>query len=109
MGILKYINGNPLFSTAKEALDYAEDIGFNTDEVHVHKYTTGINLFRTGYMPGATHEDLMVYILHGGPTSPNDPRDPKDPEENGDDVIVYDDGRGEPRSNGTEDVYNELR
>ena len=78
MGIINYINGSPLFSNAKEALAYAKDIGFRTDGVHVHKYSTGINLFRTGYMPGSTHEELERFIKTTTPTDPRDPRDPKD-------------------------------
>tara|TARA_R100000315_G_C5221062_1_gene132898 strand:- start:356 stop:655 length:300 start_codon:yes stop_codon:yes gene_type:complete len=80
MGIIKYINGNPLFSTAKEALDYARDIGFKTTDVHVHRYKVTPGIYRSGFMPGKTHEEHQMFII-GKPivTDPRDPRDPRDP------------------------------
>ena len=56
MAIIREIDGMPLFSKAREALEYGK--AHNLTGYHFHKYSTGPNMYRTGYMPGETHEAL---------------------------------------------------
>jgi hypothetical protein len=56
MAILTYIDGFPVFSKYKEALDYGLTV--NVKGVHVHRYKLGPNNYRSGYMIANTHKEL---------------------------------------------------
>ena len=57
MAIIKTVDGRPLFSKAREALDYGKKN--NLEGYHLHRYSVGPNMYRTGYMAGETHEAVL--------------------------------------------------
>ena len=73
MGIIKYIDNIPLFSTSKEAFQYGIEINFlkpnkgdSEVDTHIHKCSVGPNAYRSGYMPGRSHTVLMHFLTSGG-------------------------------------------
>ena len=84
MGIIKYINNIPLFSTSREAFIYGIEINFldpskgdSEVDTHIHKCNVGKSIYRSGYMPGRSHNHLMNFLTNyatydddGGPDEP---------------------------------------
>lgn len=72
MGIIKYIDSIPLFSTSKEAFKYGIELGIlkpskgdTAADTHVHTCSVGPNSYRSGYMPGRSHKHLMMFLTSG--------------------------------------------
>jgi|10_taG_2_1085330.scaffolds.fasta_scaffold39499_3 hypothetical protein len=65
MPILTTLDGIPVFSSIKETLKYAEERGLGRT-YHFHRFSTGINTYRTGYMAGLSHKDALNLKLTPG-------------------------------------------